>query len=192
MVTGDALTLAVVGAVALERVAELRLARRNAAWAMARGAVETGVRDYRVMQAFHLIFLLACVAEPFLFARPFVPAVAIACLTVLALAQALRWWAIATLGPRWNTRIIVLPDAAPVTTGPYRWLRHPNYVAVSAEMIALPALHGAWITALLASAGNAIILRTRIAAEERALGPAWARAFATTPRTVARGPRADA
>jgi methyltransferase len=184
------MTAVVIGAVALERLAELHLSRRNSVWAIAHGAVEVGPRDYRVMVAFHALFLAACVAESFMLDRPFVPTLATACLVALAGAQALRWWAIAALGPRWNTRIIVFPDAAPVTGGPYRWLRHPNYVAVIAEMVALPLLHGAWITAVLASAGNAFILRARIAAEERALGPEWARVFAATPRFVPGGPRA--
>lgn len=192
MVVGDAFTLGVVGAVALERVAELRLSRRNAAWAFARGATEAGQGEYRVMTAFHTVFLLSCVAEPWLLNRGFSPALAAACVVALVGAQALRWWAITTLGPRWNTRVIVLPEAEPVTGGPYRWLRHPNYVAVIIEMIALPMVQGAWITALSASLGNALLLRTRIATEERALGARWARAFAATPRFVPRGEHAGA
>lgn len=192
MVVGDALTIGVVGVVALERAAELRLSRHNAAWALARGAVEAGQGHYRVMTAFHALFLVACVGEPLLLDRAFTPALATACIVLLLCAQALRWWAITTLGPRWSTRVIVLPDAEPVTTGPYRWLRHPNYVAVIVEMIALPMVHGAWITAMLGSLGNALLLRTRIAAEERALGARWARAFAATPRLVPGGPHAGA
>lgn len=190
MVTGVSITLAVVVAVVLERVAELRVSRRNAAWALARGAVEVGQRDYRWMLAFHTSFLVACVVEPWLLARRFSPVVAAVCIAILMGAQGLRWWAITTLGPRWNTRVIVLPDAEPVTGGPYRWLRHPNYVAVIMEMIALPLVGGAWMTAVLASLGNALLLRTRIATEERALGAQWARAFAATPRFMPGGPRA--
>ncbi len=182
--------LGVVGAVALERVVELRLSRRNAARAFVRGAVEVGQRDYRVMMAFHALFLAACAAEPWLPGRALSPALAAMCIIILIGAQALRWWAIITLGPRWTTRVIVFPDAEPVTAGPYRWLRHPNYVAVIIEMIALPLVHGAWITAVLASLGNALLLRTRIAVEERALGSRWAREFAYTPRFVPRGSHA--
>jgi len=192
MVTGDVLTFATVGAVALERLVELRISRRNARQALARGAVEVGQRQYMVMTTFHLLFLVACVAEPVLLRRPFIPALAAGCLGLLLGAQALRWWAIVTLGPRWNTRVIVIPDAEPVTGGPYRWLRHPNYVSVIVEMIALPLLHGAWLTAILASLGNALLLRARIGAEERALGARWARAFAGVPRFVPGGPRAGA
>ena len=104
MVAGGALTLAVVGAVALERVAELRLSRRNAMWAFARGAVEVGQGSYRVMAAFHTLFLLACAAEPWLPGPAFSPAVATVCIVALLGAQALRWWAITTLGSRAGTR----------------------------------------------------------------------------------------
>lgn len=192
MVTGHALLLVTVGAVAVERLAELRLSRRNARLVFARGAVEVARRQYVVMTAFHLLFLVACVAEPLLLERPLIPALAAACLILLGGAQALRWWAIVTLGPRWNTRIIVIPGAEPVTGGPYRWLRHPNYVTVIVEMIALPLVHGAWLTAILASLGNALLLRARIGAEERALGAPWARAFSTIPRFVPGAPRAGA
>lgn len=190
MVDGFGLSLAVVAAVAVERLFELRLSARNAAAALARGAVETGQGHYRVMVIFHAAFLVACIAEPMLMARSLDLRLATACIALLLVAQALRWWAIGTLGARWNTRIIVLPDAAPVTTGPYRWLRHPNYVAVVLEMVALPMLSGSWLTAVLASVGNALLLRTRIAAEERALGARWAREFAETPRFVPGGRRA--
>ncbi len=182
-------TLVVVAAVTLERLAELRLSRRNAAWAAAQGGVEVGQDAYRIMTVFHVAFLMACIAEPLLLHRVSTPALAAACLVILIGAQALRWWAIITLGPRWNTRIIVIPDAAPVTGGPYRWLRHPNYLAVIAEMVALPLLGGAWVTALVATIANALIMRIRISTEERALGAQWARAFAHTPRFVPGGSR---
>lgn len=187
---GNVVTIAVVAAVALERLAELHLSRRNAAWAMAHGGVEVGKGAYRSMAMFHVAFLIACVAEPLLLRRTFTPSLAAASLVVLLGAQALRWWAILTLGRRWNTRIIVIPDATPVTSGPFRWVRHPNYVAVIAEMVALPLLGGAWVTALVATVGNALLMRVRIASEERALGAQWARAFASTPRFVPGGSRA--
>lgn len=191
MVTGNVATLAVVAAVTLERLAELRLSRRNAAWMTAHGGVEVGQGAYRIMTVFHVAFLVACVAEPLLWRRVFTPTFAVVCLVVLIGAQVLRWWAILTLGPRWSTRIIVIPDAAPVTSGPYRWVRHPNYVAVIAEMVALPLLRGAWVSALVATVGNALILRVRIGTEERALGALWARTFAATPRFVPGGSRAS-
>ena len=192
MVVLDALSLCVMAAVALERVAELRVSRRNARWAFAHGAVEVGQGAYRVMTVFHAVFLLACIVEPWLLGRRVPPALAAVGIVLLLCAQALRWWAITVLGPRWNTRVIVFADAQPVTSGPYRWLRHPNYVAVIIEMVALPIACGAWVTAVLASLGNALLMLTRIATEERALGARWARAFAETPRFVPGGPRAGA
>jgi methyltransferase len=81
----------------------------------------------------------------------------------------LRWWCIATLGQQWNTRVVVVPGAARVAGGPYRFLSHPNYVAVVAEGAALPLVHTAWITALVFSVLNAALLRTRLKVENAAL-----------------------
>jgi methyltransferase len=85
------------------------------------------------------------------------------------LAQSLRWWCIGTLGRRWNTRIVVIPAMPLITAGPYRWLRHPNYVAVIAEGIALPLVHAAWLTAVVFTALNAWLLSVRVRAENAAL-----------------------
>jgi methyltransferase len=91
-------------------------------------------------------------------------------MTLLVLgSQALRWWCIATLGRRWNTRVIVVPGLAPERAGPYLWLRHPNYVAVVVEGAALPLVHAAWITAVAFTALNAALLAVRIRVEEAAL-----------------------
>jgi len=84
-------------------------------------------------------------------------------------SQGLRWWCIRTLGRRWNTRVIVVPGLAPVTGGPYRWLRHPNYVAVVVEGVALPMVHASWITALVFTVLNAGLLAVRIKVEDEAL-----------------------
>jgi methyltransferase len=165
---------------ALERVGELVLSRRNASRAFARGAVEVGQRHYRVMAAFHTLFLLACAAEAT--RRSFPGALGWAALGGALAAQALRYWAIATLGERWNVRVIVLPGAVPVVAGPYRWVRHPNYVAVCLEMLCVPLVFGAWWTALAFSAGNALLLLVRIRTEEKALGDSYSQAFAATPR----------
>jgi methyltransferase len=90
-------------------------------------------------------------------------------LAVAAGCQALRWWCIRTLGPRWNTRVIIVPDLPKVAGGPYRWMKHPNYVAVALEGVALPLVHGAWITASVFSLLNAALLRVRLAVEDEAL-----------------------
>jgi methyltransferase len=160
-----------------ERGVELLVSSRNARRALAEGAVEAGRGHYPVMVAFHAAFLAACAAEPLLLPRPWPQAAALAALAAALLAQALRWWAVASLGGRWTTRIVVRPGAAPVTGGPYRWLAHPNYLAVAVELLAVPLIGGAVYTALLATLGNAALLAVRIPAEERALGEGWARAF---------------
>jgi methyltransferase len=162
---------------ALERLAELRLSSRNAARALAAGGVEAGRGHYPAMVLFHAAFLGACALEPLLWPRPWPPAASAAALACALLAMALRWWAVHTLGGRWTTRVVVLPGAAPVTGGPYRWLTHPNYLAVTLELLAVPLIGGAVVTAAAATLGNAALLAVRIPAEERALGAPWARAF---------------
>lgn len=175
--------LVLLSVFALERGLELALSTRNARRALSRGAVEAGRGHYPAMVLFHALFLVACAAEALVF--PAAPPAWAWLAVLLALAgQALRWWSVAALGERWNTRILVLPASSPVKRGPYRWLRHPNYVAVVVEIAALPLAFGSWRTALAFSLGNAALLAVRIPAEERALGAAWQAAFAETPRFV--------
>lgn len=160
----------VVVATALERLAELVVSARNAKWSFARGGIESGRGHFPPMVALHTGLLVACVVEVHAFDRPFIPALGWTALVAVVASQALRWWCIATLGPRWNTRVIIVPGLAPVTAGPYRALRHPNYVAVVVEGLALPLLHTAWVTALVFTVLNAVLLLGfRIPAEERAL-----------------------
>jgi methyltransferase len=179
-----AVFLGYMGLLVAERLVELWLSRRNAARAFARGGVETGQAHYRVMVAFHTLFLFACVAEVFVLSRPFPGMWGWVALGGAVLAQGLRYWAIATLGERWNSRIIVVPGLAPVTGGPYRFLRHPNYVAVVLELLAVPLIHGAWLTAAVFTVGNAALLFVRIRAEEQALGEVYARSFEGRPRFI--------
>lgn len=192
MVTSQALYLGFLVVLAAERIGELALSARNAKRAFARGAVEVGQAHYRVMAAFHTAFLFACAAEVMVADRPFPGALGWTALAAAVAAQALRYWAIATLGERWNTRVIVLPQSEPVTGGPYRWVRHPNYVAVVLELAVVPLIHGAWLTAIVFTAGNAAILFVRIRAEEAALGERYANAFANRPRFVPGRGRPDA
>jgi methyltransferase len=177
-----------VALVALQRLAELRLARRNLERALAHGGQEAESGHYRWMVLLHALWLLACPLEVWLLDRPFRPGLAAAMLVLFGAAMALRYWVIATLGERWTTRIVVVPGAAPVTGGPYRHLRHPNYLAVILELLALPLIHGAWLTALLAGISNALVLRVRIAAEEKALAGAsdYGAVFADRPRLLPR------
>jgi methyltransferase len=158
-----------IGLVALERLAELIIARRNQAWSLARGAVETGRSHYPVMVVLHVGLLAGALLEVGLGDRSFIAGLGWPMLVLVLLAQGLRWWCIATLGRQWNTRIFVVPGALRVTGGPYRVLPHPNYVAVVVEGFALPLVHTAWLTALVFSLLNAVLLRVRIAAENDAL-----------------------
>ena len=172
-----------------ERLVELVISTRNARRALAAGGIEAGRGHYPAMVAFHAAFLAACGVEPLLWPRSWPPAVSLGALAFALLAMALRWWAVATLGDRWSTRIVVLPGAPPVVDGPYRFLRHPNYLAVVVELLAVPLLGGAVVTAVLATVGNALLLAVRIPAEERALGAGWAEALASRPRLVPGGRR---
>ncbi|MGZ6143100.1 MAG: isoprenylcysteine carboxyl methyltransferase family protein [Myxococcales bacterium] len=168
--------LALMGA---ERLAELWLSRRNARRAFGRGGVETGASHFRAMAVVHFLLFPACLLE----ARALLPAFAAIALG----AQALRWWAIHSLGDRWNVRVIVVPGEAPVRRGPYRWVRHPNYVAVAVEMLCVPLAGGAWASAIVFSAANAVLLRIRIREEERALGDRYQQEFGKVPRFIPHG-----
>jgi methyltransferase len=161
-----------VGLVAIERLAELVVAKRNLAWSLRRGGRETGFGHYPFMVVLHTGLLVGCVLEVWLGGRPFLVALGASMLVLVLAAQALRWWCIRTLGPRWNTRIIVVPDLPLITGGPYRFFRHPNYVAVIVEGFALPLVHTAWLTAIVFSVLNAGLLTVRIRAENNALAGA--------------------
>jgi methyltransferase len=158
-----------VAAVGLERLAELAVSTRNASWSSARGGREYGARHYPAMVLLHSGLLVACVGEVLLADRPFVPELGWPMFALVLASQALRWTCIATLGRQWNTRVIVTPGLPLVRNGAYRWFRHPNYVAVVVEGAALPLVHSAWITALVFSGLNAILLTVRIRVENAAL-----------------------
>lgn len=170
MPASHVLFLALVGAVAVERLVELAISTRNAGRAAARGGVAgESAGFYAAMVATHAAFLAAAPLEVLFFGRPFVPALGWPMLALVVAAMALRYWAIAALGERWNTRVVVVPGDPAVTSGPYRFVRHPNYLAVAVEMLALPLVHTAWLTALVFSSANAALLARRIAHEEAAL-----------------------
>lgn len=187
MVTSAALYLAFLGLLYAERLVELIVSRRNARLAFAAGGTETGRGQYAMMVAVHALFPLACAAEVVALHRSFPGALGFAALALALAAQAVRWWAAATLGRRWNTRVIVVPGARPVTTGPYRHVRHPNYLAVMIEAFSVPLIHGAWVAAIVFVIANALLLGLRIPAEERALGEEYSRVFAGRPRFIPGG-----
>jgi methyltransferase len=154
-----------------ERIVELVISKRNAALAFAKGGLEFGQRHFPFMVVLHTGFLLACIAEVFLLDRPFIPALGWPMLAIALLCQVGRYSVIHSLGSQWNTRVIVVPGAGRVeAAGLYRWMRHPNYWIVAIEGIALPLVHTAWVTALVFTILNAVLLlRFRIPIENGAL-----------------------
>lgn len=156
-----------------ERLYELTVSKRNAAAAFAAGGREYGRGHFPWMVALHTGLLLACIAEVVFLGRPFIPALGWPMLAIALACQVGRYWIIHSLGPQWNTRVIVVPGAKRVTDrGPYRlrWLPHPNYLIVAVEGIALPLVHTAWVTAIAFTVLNAVLLLGfRIPTEDKAL-----------------------
>jgi methyltransferase len=160
---------ALIVVIAIQRVRELGVSTRHLRALKARGAIEVGAGHYPWMVALHTAFLVSCVAEVWLLNRPWRPMVAGFSVLILGAALALRWWTLATLGERWTTRVLVVPGEELVSSGPYRWLRHPNYLVVVMEMAAIPMVHCAWLTAVAFTIANLVLLRERIRVEEGAL-----------------------
>jgi methyltransferase len=158
-----------IAAIAVERIAELVVSKRNLVWSRERGGSELGAAHYPTMVVLHVGLLIGCLIEPMVADRPFIPSLGWPMLAVVVAAQVLRWWCITTLGHQWNTRVVVIPGAPRVTSGPYRMIPHPNYVAVVVEGIALPLVHSGWVTAVVFTVCNAALLRTRIKVENSAL-----------------------
>jgi len=170
--TGVALAAFLVFLLA-QRTVELSLSARHARRLLARGAREHGRGHLPLLVLLHTLFPLALVAEVLgLHARP--GTLWPLWMGLWLAAQGLRWAALRALGERWSIRVLVLPGAPLVRHGPYRWLRHPNYLAVAAELLAAPLMFGAWRTALVVSAANLLALRVRIRCEEEALAGAGA------------------
>lgn len=148
-----------------QRLTELVIAKRNTAAIMAAGGIEHGAGHYPLIVLLHLCWLasLAYCIEPDQPAN-------VTLLLVFAVFQLLRVWVLCSLGKRWTTRVIEVPGQKPVVTGPYRWLRHPNYIVVAGEILVLPLAFGAWRMALLFSVLNGLVLWHRIRVENIALG----------------------
>ena len=155
---------AVVAVVALQRLAELALSRRNTRRLLAAGGIEVGAGHYPLLVFLHVAWLGALVvtvpADAPLRMAPFALYIAV---------QGLRYWAMAALGGNWTTRIITVPGRTPVRHGPYRYLRHPNYMVVACEIAVLPLVFGAWRIALVFTVLNGALLVHRIRIENAAL-----------------------
>jgi methyltransferase len=154
---------AAVAAVAVQRLGELVWSKRNERRLRARGAVEHGREHYPAMVALHVGWLASMLIEARR-AGAVPKAVRVLAFAAFVAAQPLRYSAIAALGDRWSTRVLIPPGEPPLTTGPYRYLAHPNYVAVVVELGALPVALGAWRTAVWATVANAAVLRARVGA----------------------------
>jgi methyltransferase len=159
---------AFITAILLMRGAELWIARRNRRWLLRQGAVEYGRSHYPVIVGMHVLFYVSLVSERVILSRSWDPLWP-AWLALLLSAGIVRVWLMTALGKFWNTRILVVPGGRAVRTGPYRFIRHPNYVVVAVEILAIAMLCGAYITAAVFSILNALILRVRVREEERAL-----------------------
>ena len=152
----------------IQRVTELILCRRNRKRLFARGAVEYGKQHYPAMVGMHVLFYISLVLEYIFFSRGWNPQWPFWLLLLIG-AEALRTWVMSSLGPYWNTRIVMVPGSEMVKKGPYRFIRHPNYVVIVLELLSIPILCGAYLTATVFSVLNILILRVRIREEEKAL-----------------------
>lgn len=178
------LYLLLLALVAAGRMVELGISRRHQREMARRGIVKRRDPRFRWMVLLHAGLLAGAAVEVVALRRPFLPALGVVMALFFALATALRWWAIRTLGTHWNVEVMASGALGVISTGPYRWVRHPNYVAVFVEMASLPLIHTAWITALGGAAANVWVLRHRIALEESTLqsDPRYRAAMAGKPR----------
>ncbi|MBI4083937.1 MAG: hypothetical protein HY423_15140 [Candidatus Lambdaproteobacteria bacterium] len=179
------LALPVLGVVLLQRLWELWLSRRRLRAARKAGAARLiAERAYPVLVAVHAAWFAGCLGETLWRQPPWRPELGWPAAAAWALALALRLWMMAALGPLWNVRLIERREQPIVTSGPYRYVRHPNYLAVVVELAAVPLLVGAYATAIAGSLANALVLWPRIRREEAYLAsvPAWRAAFARKKR----------
>ena len=161
--------LTVVAAVALLRFAELAISARHRRALAAAGATAVYEPHFKWMAMLHTAILAGAAVEVVVLHRPFVPALAVPAMLLLVAATWTRWWVIQTLGGHWNVGVMDSTRQGVVDTGPYRWVRHPNYTAVFVELLALPLIHTAWITAALGTIAHVFVLRARVASEDRVL-----------------------
>jgi methyltransferase len=155
--------------VALLRIVELRISRAHQRDMTARGAAKVEEPRFRWMVMLHTALLIGAALEVVFLRRPFIPVLAAVMFAVFLAANWVRWWVIRTLGSHWNVQVMDSTGLGVITTGPFRYVRHPNYAAVFTEMAALPLIHTAWITAVIGSLAHVIVLSQRLSTEERVL-----------------------
>lgn len=183
-----ALFLLLLVAVGACRLIEMRVSRRHQRALQARGIRRVDEPRFGLMVALHTGILVGAALEVVLLRRALIPWLAGPAVALVALANLLRFWVIATMGPHWNVQVMGSTRLGVVTSGPFRFIRHPNYVAVFVELTALPLVHTAWVTAVVGAALHALVLRRRIALEERVLlaDPAYRAAMGGKPRFLPR------
>ncbi len=187
MVTRLAFSL-LCGLVGLQRLQELRASKHNEARLFESGGHEHAAGHFRCMSALHAGWLAASCAEVWLLDRPFAPSLGLPMAVLFGAGQLLRRSARRALGWRWSVRIVTVPGLPAVSNGPYRYLRHPNYLGVALEIAALPLIHGAWLSAVSFSLANALLLAVRVRHEEAALlrDSDYGARFDTRPRFLPR------
>jgi methyltransferase len=176
--------LALLLAVGLLRIFELRVSRRHQQQMLARGASKVNEPQFRWIVFVHTVVLVGAALEVVLLRRPFLPVLAGLMLFLFLAANGVRLWVVRTMGQLWNVQVMNSTGLGVVTSGPFRFVRHPNYSAVFVEMFSLPLIHTAWITALLGCVGYALALSQRLVLEESVLlaNPAYRTAMAGKPR----------
>ena len=170
--------------VGIGRLAELRISRRNQGRLEKQGVRKIPEPHFRWMVFLHGAVLVCAGGEVLFLHRPLIPALAIPMAALFVLANLLRWWVIGTLAGHWNVEVMESSRVGVVSSGPYRWVRHPNYVAVVMEIFSLPMIHTAWITAIAGTLADLEILRRRIKVEDGFLmsNPAYRLAMGGKPR----------
>src|SRR6266568_9014579 len=171
-------------AVTLLRLVELRISKRHQREMAARGAAKVDEPKFRWMVLLHTSVLAGAALEVILLRRPFHPGLAAPMFAVFLAANAVRWWVIRSLGSHWNVQVVDSTRLGVVTSGPFRYVRHPNYAAVFTEMLALPLIHTAWITAVAGAIAHIGVLAQRLSTEERVLfaNPDYRAAMTGKPR----------
>jgi methyltransferase len=155
--------------VAVLRLCELRISRRHQQEMITRGASKVDEPRFRWMVVLHTGVLIGAAVEVVFLKRPFIPVLAAVCFPLFLAANAVRWWVIRTLGEHWNVQVMNSTGLGVITSGPFRYVRHPNYAAVFTEMLVLPLIHTAWITAMVGSAAHILVLSQRLRTEEQVL-----------------------
>ena len=171
-------------AVALLRIFELRVSRRNQQQMIANGATKVNEPRFRWIVLLHTAVLAGAALEVVLLRRPFIPILATVMFLLFLASNAVRLWVVRTMGRHWNVQVMNSTSLGVVTSGPFRFVRHPNYGAIFVEIFSLPLIHTAWITALLGCVGFVVTISQRIAVEESVLfaNPDYRAAMAGKPR----------